>query len=77
MRMRSGQSARRVRTQRAAWAFAFGPGRVCGVPRCFGPDNLAEGVAELRVAVADETVVVATLDSEVERLPADRGSVRV
>jgi hypothetical protein len=81
MRIRSRQSARTVRTQRSAKAFAFG-----GLDRranhldALRAEDLVESVAELRVAIVDEEpegLLVAELHDQVARLLGSPASVRI
>jgi hypothetical protein len=69
------------RTQRSACAFAFGRlDRCADHSHAFGPEDLIEGVAELRVAVVDEEperLLLTQLHDEVASLLGDPVSVRV
>ena len=81
MRIRSRQSARSVRTQRSAWAFAFGA-RIGGAdqPDALGPEDFLEGVAELPVPIMDqkpERLLIAKLHEKVARLLRHPASVGI
>src|SRR5207247_7371643 len=81
MRRRPRQSARTVRTQRSAKAFAFGVWT--GVRITFDAhraEDLVEGLAELRVAIVNEEpdgVLATELHDEVARLLGDPAPDRV
>jgi hypothetical protein len=69
-----------VRTQRSAWAFAVRClERRADHSDAFGPEDLLEGVAELRVTVVDEEperLLLTQLHDEVASLLGDPVSVR-
>src|SRR5215218_2203970 len=81
MSIRSRQSARTVRIQRSAKAFAFG----AWIARAdhldpFRPEDLVERAAELGVAIMDEKperLLIVEIHGEVARLLGDPTSVRV